>query len=265
MEIEDLIISLLLESRYFPLSADELARATKKRSNFIQPVLDTLVRNKQLLLVSHDQFFHLENLKRTEGKIVDTLNNFHRNYPYLQGMKKSDLRKALNNKKGQNNIHEYIFETALANLLQPGTICCEDFYYKIASQQAQTDSRYESHSETILNFFNFRQDLNRICQLSTLADNLKIDSRHLRNIMENLLKSGEIIKLYENMYIGKLHLKRLQDEVVLFIRQQGLITTLEAKDLFKGPRKTTIAILEYFDEIGITVRNDSNRTLNITK
>jgi len=261
MEIQQQIIDFLQKSRYFPVAIEDIAKITGKRNNFLTPVLTDMVKNKQLVTISTESYFHPANFSWLEERLLDIVKNFHKNYPYLEGIKKGDIRKAVNNKKGQQNLHDLIFENTFENLLNSGKIVASGCYFKLHEQCAVQDACYLSHSKTILSYFNDRQDLNKIHQLCTLANDLKIDSRHLRNIMDALIKEGRIIRISETIYLGRNHLLELQGKISQHIQINGVLTTLEAKELFMAPRKTTVAILEYFDELGITRREESNRVL----
>jgi len=261
MEIQQQITDFLQESRYFPVHIGEIAKITGQRNNFLTPVLTDLVKNNELVQLEPEKYFHPANFVRMEEKIVNILRSYHKNYPYLEGMKKGDIRKALNNKKGQNNVHDSVFERSFEEVYSKGTIIASGCYYKLIDQSICQNSQYVTNCEKILNFFKCRQNLNRICLLSTLADNLKIDSRHLRNIVDELIKKGEIIRLENSMFIDREHLERLKEKTIDHIRKNGLLTTTEAKELFGTPRKTTVSILEYFDELGITQREVNNRIL----
>jgi selenocysteine-specific elongation factor len=76
-----------------------------------------------------------------------------------------------------------------------------------------------------------------------------------------LLERGELVQVSgEVVFLGATY-ARLLEQVRAQVAQAGHITVAEARDLFQTSRKYALALLEYLDQQGITVRKGDERVL----
>lgn len=81
------------------------------------------------------------------------------------------------------------------------------------------------------------------------------------NIMIALTDEWKLVRLAERVSISTKYLKSARDFVTGYIKEHGSITAPELRDELNVTRKYSVALLEYFDSIGLTRRIGDKRVL----
>ncbi|GAB4505710.1 MAG: selenocysteine-specific translation elongation factor [Anaerolineales bacterium] len=77
-----------------------------------------------------------------------------------------------------------------------------------------------------------------------------------------LVELGQLKPVSSEVVFRPQDLERMTDEVRAFIREHGQMTVANARDLFDSSRKYMLALLEFLDASGITVREGDFRKLS---
>jgi selenocysteine-specific elongation factor len=76
-----------------------------------------------------------------------------------------------------------------------------------------------------------------------------------------LVETGKLIQLNEEVLLQQKIFQEMESAVVSYIRENEGITLAELRDKFNTSRKYTLAVLEYLDQTGVTVRKGDIRKL----
>lgn len=76
-----------------------------------------------------------------------------------------------------------------------------------------------------------------------------------RELFFRLLESGELVQVSDEVLFRKVDYDEMRTRICALIEKNGQVTAAETRDLFATSRKYALALLEHFDEIGLTVRN----------
>lgn len=79
--------------------------------------------------------------------------------------------------------------------------------------------------------------------------------------LQFLIRSGQVIELDPKVIISAAARDTAIDHVRTYIQEHGKATASELRQHLDSTRKVVMPLLEYLDEIGITVRNENYRTL----
>jgi selenocysteine-specific elongation factor len=80
-------------------------------------------------------------------------------------------------------------------------------------------------------------------------------------IVNALIDLGELTAVSPEVVFRKQDLDQMMGKVRGYITERGQISVADARDLFDSSRKYMLALLEYLDTIGITVRDGDYRKL----
>ncbi len=94
-----------------------------------------------------------------------------------------------------------------------------------------------------------------------LPDMLKAPQAKVDKLMEHLCHEGKLIKLSKNVVLSYNHFQRAQDAVVESIKKNGTLDSADFKHVIGSTRKYALAILDFLDLRGVTVRIGNNRKL----
>jgi selenocysteine-specific elongation factor len=94
-----------------------------------------------------------------------------------------------------------------------------------------------------------------------LIEKLSSDEKETRSIIDLLTADGTAVKVKENLWFHREALETLKKNLIEYLKKNGEITTTQFKDLTKASRKYTIPLMEYFDQLKITIRVGDKRLL----
>ena len=94
---------------------------------------------------------------------------------------------------------------------------------------------------------------------ATFAQNERAD---LKQVLDSVLTGGELIMLSPQICYGRAAYERVCAAAKAHFAQHDTITLAELRDSLSTSRKYALAVLEYFDKVGITKKEGDFRRLN---
>jgi selenocysteine-specific elongation factor len=76
-----------------------------------------------------------------------------------------------------------------------------------------------------------------------------------------LVETGQLVQLGEDVLFKPEIYQEMRDAVIAHIKANGGITLAELRDRFNTSRKYAVAVLEYLDQTGVTIRRGDSRLL----
>ncbi len=80
-------------------------------------------------------------------------------------------------------------------------------------------------------------------------------------VIEHLVHEGVLVKIKSGMYFHRVHFENLKEELINYLKSHKEITTSQFKELTGASRKYAIPLIEYFDQIKLTLRLGEKRVL----
>lgn len=253
----DIIEKIIEEnSKNFP-STKEIAVITAMLEENIKEDINILKNEGKVItfqLTSDLHVIHKNYFDKVVEKILDELSNYHKKYPLRVGMPKEEIRS-----KFLKDAKPRVAEDFIDLLIKKGyieqkfeNICIKGFEAKFSPEQLKI-------KDEILNRFdeNPYQPPKKE-ELETI--NAKKDE--INEVFTTLVNNEDIIKLNEDIYIGKKAYDRALGVLKEHLNKNSSITIGEYRDLLNTNRKVAIALLEYFDKIKITKRVGDVRIIN---
>lgn len=254
----DIIENIIEEkSKEFP-TTKEIAIFTAMLEENLKIEINKLIEDKRVIsfpLTKDLHIIHVNYFNKLKNQILEELNKFHSKYPLRAGMPKEEIRsRFLSNAKPK--VAEAFIELLVENdyLKQRfENISIKEFEIKFNHDQLKI-------SKEILKKFNetpFQPP--RKEDLATLIHGNK---EELDEIFLSLLNKGDIIKLNEEVYISKEAYDLSLDKLKEHFENKTSISIGEYRDMLNTNRKIALAILEHFDQVKITKRDNDIRILN---
>ncbi|HUL31167.1 MAG TPA: SelB C-terminal domain-containing protein, partial [Thermodesulfobacteriota bacterium] len=86
----------------------------------------------------------------------------------------------------------------------------------------------------------------------------------VRAIFDHLVHEGALVKIKSEIYFHRACFESLKEELIGFLKSHREITTPQFKEMTKASRKYVIPLIEYFDQIKLTLRLGDKRVLRST-
>jgi len=190
--------------------------------------------------------------RRWAGELEQMLESYHREFPLREGYPKEELRSrkfpALNNK---------VFQFLLAAMEKDKLVRCSAQAVACSSFVSGPDREMGAMVEKI------RKELAEACfqppSWTELAGMAGLSENASLELLQYLLRTGELVKVGENLYFLGETIRAVRQKVAGYLRQNGEISVGELRDLLQTTRKYALPLLEYFDKEKVTRRVGDKR------
>jgi len=190
--------------------------------------------------------------RRWAEEICRLLESYHKEFPMREGYSKEELRSrkypSLNNK---------VFQLLLLEMEKDGHLRVTPQAVALKSFSPGPDPEVEKQ---ILKIRKMLEDAAfQPPSWAILCREAGVSKDNGAELLQYLLRSGEMLKVAEDLYFQKDILLEAREKVAGYLRERGEITVGEVRDLLHTSRKYALPLLEYFDREKVTRRVGDKR------
>ncbi len=206
----------------------------------------TLVINKTIVI-------HTDLFTQYKQKLIQVLTAFHKQNPQKIGMSKEELRTRL------PSVEPVVFQTALDAVIAPGTIIVEKDRVMLTSARSAGDSAREGVERTILT--RLRDAGYAPPSVKDLAGELSKDEKYTKDVLERMAFTKMVVRVKNDLYFHGEVIEALKVRVTDYLKKHGEMAPTDFKAEIEVSRKYLIPLLEYLDQIKLTIRSGEKRVL----
>ena len=193
-------------------------------------------------------------MKNIESTIIQFMEDYFANNQYENNINKKII-------SGKLMINLDFLELSLDNLKNKGLIKKHGSGWSLINFKANLDSNKLEIKNKLIKILN-----DEIFNTSTIDEllfkcNIK-DKKLIVNILKICESDDLIIRINQNIYITKDNMNILKDKLLDFFQNQNSLSVSDFKKIINSSRKYAIPILEYFDKIKFTYRDNNERKLS---
>ncbi len=244
----DKISLKVLQSGLHGISVIALEGWIKAEIPVIREAVETLRKNG-LLLIVEDVLIHKTLFDHFREKVLQTLKNFHAKNPLKSGMPKEELRAAF-------KIDSRLFGGLIASI---NDIVMEKEIIRLKTFSTVLSQAEETLKPRILDLL--QKNEFQPPSKEELSQALKLDQKHLSDILKLLGKEGSLIRISDSMYLTSSAYNRMIADLRNFFSKKPEMTVAEFRDILGTTRKYALPILEYLDSSKVTLRVGDIRKL----
>jgi len=244
----DKISLKVLQSGLHGISVIALEGWIKAEIPVIREAVETLRKNG-LLLIVEDVLIHKTLFDHFREKVLQTLKNFHAKNPLKSGMPKEELRAAF-------KIDSRLFGGLIASI---NDIVMEKEIIRLKTFSTVLSQAEETLKTRILDLL--QKNEFQPPSKEELSQALKLDQKHLSDILKLLGKEGSLIRISDSMYLTSSAYNRMIADLRNFFSKKPEMTVAEFRDVLGTTRKYALPILEYLDSSKVTLRVGDIRKL----
>ncbi|MEI7987624.1 MAG: selenocysteine-specific translation elongation factor [Chloroflexota bacterium] len=244
-------------------SIQEAIQRARISGNTALEAAKALVSAKNLIVVNPDtgqalsEIQSIENIKdylillepfwqQTQEHLEQTLQAYHQNFPLRTGMPREEL-------KNRAKIATRIFIPLVKSLVHQGKIVEKGGILYSAQHQIRFTPEQQRLINTLLTKFKaapYAPPTIKECQAQLGGD-----------LYAALVNSDEFVPVSPEVVFRKGDYEQIRTRIVRFLEQNNTITVAQARDLLDTSRRYVLAVLEYFDSTGLTIRDGDFRRL----
>ncbi|MDI6889442.1 MAG: selenocysteine-specific translation elongation factor [Thermodesulfovibrionales bacterium] len=244
--LSDKISLKVLYSGLHGISTMAIEGWIKAETPAIKDSIEILIE-KGLILNIEDVLIHKTVFDAFREGVLQTLKDFHAKNPLKPGMPKEELRVTL-------NIEPRLFGGLIASL--------KDTAIEKEIVRLGTFSMALSRAEETL-----RAKILELLQKGgfqpptkeELSQSLKLDQKHISDILKLMVKEGGLVRINESMYLTASVYNNMIEILKNFFSKKPEMTVAEFRDILGTTRKYVIPFLEYLDSNKITLRVEDIR------
>jgi selenocysteine-specific elongation factor len=184
------------------------------------------------------------------------LKEFHQRSPLKSGLAKEELRSKL-----PEEVDVRLFQMMLQELIRSKKLVLEKDKLRLSSHQISSvdEKGLVKRGEEAIRKGGLQPPSSR-----ELAEEWAETEEEVRAALEHLVHEGALIKIKSDMYFHREPFEKLKEELVAYLRSRQEITTAQFKEITGASRKYVIPLIEYFDQIKLTLRLGEKRVLRST-
>ena len=252
-ELERLLIGtpeeILLQTaqKIGPASLEKIIETSGLEPKPAKTAGDRLIEEGDLVLLKGKRLVLTEDtVSRYKSMIGETLAAFHDKNPLRPGMPREQLKSQVG--LATNVFDALVSQMAAEEILEETGAKVRMIDHKVVFtdvQQAQINKLLTQFETTPYTPPTVKQSTEAIGE----------------TLLAALVETGRLIQVGEDVLLTPEALQAMRDAVIEHIEKQGSITLAELRDKFDTSRKYAVAVLEYLDQTGITIRRGDQRQL----
>jgi len=192
--------------------------------------------------------------RKWRDALLGGLEAYHRANPLLPGMEMELARAQL-----PFAVSPKLFRAIVDRLAREKTIVRDESLVRLPTHRvklAQEEHAVTAEIERLLESGGFTPP-----DLKPMAETLKLAPKRALALLQALEREGKAVKVSQELYYHATVVARLRDMIAERIRADGPLGAAEFRDMIGASRKFSIALLEYFDRTGFTIRVGDLRKL----
>jgi selenocysteine-specific elongation factor len=181
------------------------------------------------------------------------LTEFHQRFPMKSGLSKEELRTKL-----PPEVDIKLFQILVNELIQSKEVVLEKDKLRLPGHQISSadEKGLVKRVEAAVLKGGLQPPSSK-----ELSEEWSEKEDEVRSIFEHLVHEGVLVKIKSEIYFHRIPFENLKKELVTHLKNHQEITTPQFKEMTKASRKYAIPLIEYFDQIKLTIRLGEKRML----
>lgn len=252
-EPNQVVLEQFDKERFIPKSVVELAKSLGITKDDLTNRIDALEKRELVIRVGKKRLMSKVNNEALEKKIKNLVESFFKQNPLKFAISAAKLRLLIKQPVDPN-----VFDEIITKLRKEGILLVDGDQVRLAGQTYHLTPKLEEYKKHIEKKF-----------LSNPFDPPKFDDiiekmgEKVKKLLAYMVESGDLIKVEKGIYFHRTAVVEAKEKIQSFFTEGKSKATIgDMKKCFEGaPRRKLVSILEYFDRIGLTVRNGEFREL----
>jgi selenocysteine-specific elongation factor len=242
----------VLKGGYKGIDSSLLPVLIGKDALYLVSILQTLTQLGKIKSIGKT-IVHMDYFTGYKKSLKQILADFHEKSPLKIGISKEELRMRL------PAVEPQVFQTALDECINEGAVETEKDKVRAINTGKSTNIEAERLENNILKMlYNAGPTPPTLKELSL---ELKKNENQIKDIIEKLTYKGKAIKVKGDLYFHNDVMETIKEKVITHLKDKKEMTPVDFRSFFDISRKYMIPILEYLDEIKLTIRVGDKRVL----
>ncbi len=257
-DIEKIAAIKIKEESHKYYNRQEYASILNVSSIELKQILDKLLEDRLIIELSDASLIHIDYFNRVSEYSKELLDEFHKEKPITEGMDKEEFKSRLSEKFRLTDPKKSAL--LLAEMVRRKILKTRDKYVSNSGFIVSYSKELSGMQETIRQKY-IKAGIEAPATNDVVAD-IK-DSKKARQIIEDMHKGGELIKISPAAYMYSEAYEKVLESIKTLAGQSedNTFSLAEFRDAHATSRKYAMAVLEYLDKKKITKLVGDRRVL----
>jgi selenocysteine-specific elongation factor len=249
-DIAEAVEQVFIDSGLTPLSASQVRMMRGEREDIVEKAVENILKAGNIIKIAgykETKYLHRKSYVKLENRLISFIKSYLEKNPHRMFMPYEELRS-----KFLRLTDNQTLKTVLDGLLEKRTIQRTGSDVSLADYEVKMKPKDQELIQKIEGVFKrsgFAPPLEEEFRLQQ-----GVDLRHFKNMMHSLFERGVLVRLSKKVVFHRDSVESVRKIVLEQLEKNQHITVAELRDKLKLSRKYATAILEYFDAIGLTKR-----------
>ena len=242
---------VLLDAETMPLSLSEMRKKIGEREEALEEALLNLEGEQNVIKIAghtEAKYLHKNFFEDLENKSKSVVKEYLDKNPHRVAMPYEELRSKI-----LELTDSMTFKAVVDGLVERGVLKRKDSDVSLAGYESQLNPRDQEILQQI------EQDFERKGFASPIEEELRhkvgLNPKEFKNLMYNLFERGILVRLSDKVVYHREAVEKAKRIVLQYLAKYPSITIAELRDILQLSRKYATAVLEYFDNVGLTKRD----------
>jgi selenocysteine-specific elongation factor len=237
------------------IASDDLLKRVPTSSPELQKVIKKMIDQGEALLIDPEKMkvIDIRCYHQLREMTLAQLKQFHQRFPMKSGLAKEELRTKL-----PMEVDVKLFQILINGLIQSKEILLEKEKLRLSTHHISSmDEKglIKRVEEAVL-----KAGLQSPSP-KELSEAWSEKEEGVQAVFEHLVHEGVLVKVKSGIYIHRVPFEHLKEALVSYLKKNKEITTPQFKEMTNASRKYAIPLIEYFDQIKLTIRLGEKRVL----
>ena len=234
---------------------EDLLNRIERPPQEIESIIRKMAERGDLLFIDSESIKVIEKgqYQRLKERVLAQLGEFHQRFPMKSGLSKEELRTKL-----PLEVDVKLFQILMNELIQLKEVVLEKDKIRLPTHQISSidEKGLVKRVEGAVLKGGLQPPSPK-----ELSEEWSEREEEVRAIFEHLVHEGVLVKIKSEIYFHRSPFEKLKGELVNYLKEHQEITTSQFKEMTKASRKYVIPLIEYFDQIKLTLRLGEKRVL----
>jgi selenocysteine-specific elongation factor len=250
-DLTERVLQVLLDVKTVPLSLSEMRKKIGEKEEVLEDALHDLEEAQKVTKITghkEAKYLHKNFYEELENRSKSMVKEFLDNNPHRLAMPYEELRS-----KSLDLTDNMTFKTVIDRLVGIGILRLKNSDVSLVGYESKLKPRDQEILQRIEHDFERKGFASPIEE--ELRQKLGLNQKEFKNLMYNLFERGILVRLSDRVIYHKDSVEKARRIVLQHLEKSPSITVAELRDILQLSRKYATAILEYFDNIGLTKRD----------
>lgn len=250
-DLTERINQVLLDAKTLPMALSEMRKKTGELEGAIEESLKSLEGSQKIIRISgrkEARYLHANFYEELENTSKSIVKEYLSRNPHRLAMPYEELRSKI-----LRLTDSVTFKAVVDGLVEKGVLLRKNSDVTLAGHESQLKPRDQEILRRIEQYFQRKGFTSPIEE--ELRQKVGLSKKEFKNLMFNLFERGILVRLSDKVVYHRDAIEKARRIVLQYLEKYPSITVAELRDILQLSRKYATAILEYFDNIGLTKRD----------